>query len=41
MMLASIESFLGTIWFTALVGVLGYIVGSAYPVTNLIAKFKK
>lgn len=35
------ESFLGTVWFVALVGVVSYLVGSAFPVTSLLAKFKK
>jgi hypothetical protein len=34
-MLASIESLLGSIWFALLLGVVGYIAGSVYPLRKL------
>jgi hypothetical protein len=37
MLLASIESFLGSLWFAALLGVVGYVAGHIFP----ISKFKK
>jgi len=40
-LLADLSSFLGTTWFIVLVGIVSYIVGSAFPVTALLAKFKK
>ena len=39
MILASIESFLGGIWFAALVGVACYIAGSVFPISSLLSKF--
>lgn len=41
MILASIESFLGGIWFAALIGVAGYIAGSIFPISSLLSKFTK
>lgn len=41
MILASIESFLGAIWFTTLVGVLCYIAGSVVPISSVLSKITK
>ena len=41
MMLADLDSFLGTTWFIALVGVLAYLGGSLFPIGVLFAKIKK
>ena len=41
MILASIESFLGAIWFTSLVGLTCYIVGSVVPISSVLSKLTK
>jgi hypothetical protein len=41
MILASIESFLSGIWFTALVGVACYMAGSVFPISTLMSKLTK
>jgi hypothetical protein len=38
MVLASIESFLGSIWFAGMAAVVGYVVGHVFPITSLIKK---
>jgi hypothetical protein len=40
MILASIESLLGSIWFAGLLGVLGYIAGHIFPVSFFSKKTK-
>lgn len=40
-MLASIESFLGSVWFGLALGVVGYVVGNVVPVSRLGSIFKK
>jgi hypothetical protein len=35
------ESFIGSLWFACLLGVIGYIAGSVVPVSKLPALFKK
>lgn len=40
-MLASIESFLGSLWFAGLTFVVGYIVGHVFPISSLGSLFKK
>jgi len=38
MLLASIESFLGSLWFAALLGVIGYVAGHIFPINKLFKK---
>lgn len=35
MLLASIESFLGSVWFGLLCGVVGYVGGHVFPITKI------
>jgi hypothetical protein len=35
-MLATVSSLLGSIWFGFLLGVCGYLVGSAFPITRFM-----
>ena len=35
-MLATASSLLGSIWFAFLLGVCGYLVGSAFPITRFM-----
>lgn len=39
--LASFESFLGSIWFAGLLGLVGYVVGHVFPITKLGKLFSK
>ncbi|MFY8211203.1 MAG: hypothetical protein ACOVLB_00845 [Candidatus Nanopelagicus sp.] len=39
--LASFESFLGSVWFSGMLFVVGYIVGHVVPITKLTALFGK
>ena len=41
MILASIESLLGSIWAAALCGVCGYVVGHVFPIGKLAALLAK
>lgn len=34
-MLASIESFLGSVWFAMFVGLVGYVAGHVFPISFL------
>lgn len=38
MILASIESFLGSLWFAGLLGLVGYIAGHIFPIQKLFKK---
>ncbi len=40
-MLASFESFLGSVWFAGLLGLAGYIVGNVLPLAKLAKLFGK
>jgi hypothetical protein len=39
--LASFESFLGSVWFAGLLGLVGYIVGNVLPIGKLAKFFGK
>jgi hypothetical protein len=39
--LASFESFLGSVWFAGMLFVVGYIVGHVVPITKLTSLFGK
>mgnify|MGYP003389833436 CR=1 FL=1 len=41
MMLASMESLLGSFWFAVMFGLGGYIIGNVIPVGTLLSFFKK
>jgi hypothetical protein len=41
MILASLESFLGSLWFAGFAAVLGYVVGNIFPVSWLARLRKK
>jgi len=38
MILASIESFLGSLWFGGLLFVVGYVAGHVFPIQKLFKK---
>lgn len=40
-MLASIESFLGSVWFGLALGVVGYVAGNVLPISRLASLFGK
>lgn len=40
-MLASIESFVGSLWFAGMLGLVGYIAGHVFPITSIAKLFKK
>lgn len=35
-MLASIESFIGSLWFAGMLGLVGYIVGQVFPISKIV-----
>lgn len=37
-MLANFDSFLGSLWFAALLGVVGYIAGHIFPINKIFKK---
>ena len=37
MLLADFSSFLGSIWFSIIVGVAGYIAGQIFPISRLMS----
>jgi hypothetical protein len=39
--LASFESFLGSVWFAGMLFVVGYIVGHVFPISKLTSLFGK
>jgi hypothetical protein len=41
MLLASMESLLGSLWFGLMLGVIGYIVGHVVPVHRVAGWFSK
>lgn len=41
MMLASLESLLGSFWFAMMFGLVGYVVGNVIPVGTILSFFKK
>jgi hypothetical protein len=41
MLLASFESFLGSVWFGVMLGVAGYVVGHVFPISSLKKLFGK
>ena len=38
MMLADLDSFLGSVWFAMLLGVIGYVAGNVMPIGSLFKK---
>ena len=40
-MLASMESFIGSVWFAGLLGLVGYIAGHIFPIGFVADMFKK
>jgi hypothetical protein len=41
MLIASIESFLGSLWFAGMTALVGYVVGHVYPISKISNLFKK
>jgi hypothetical protein len=41
MLLATLDSFLGSLWFAGLAAIVGYIGGHVFPISALAEKFKK
>ena len=41
MILADLSSFLGSLWFAALLGVAGYVAGNVLPLSRLASLFSK
>jgi|1048.fasta_scaffold167058_2 hypothetical protein len=39
--LASFESFLGSVWFAGMLAVVGYIVGHIFPISKIAELFGK
>lgn len=41
MVLASLDSFLGSLWFAGLTLVIGYVAGHVFPITSIKKLFGK
>jgi len=41
MLLATLDSFIGSLWFAGLAAVAGYICGHVFPISAIADKFKK
>ena len=39
--LASLESFLGSLWFAGLALMVGYVAGQVFPISKITALFSK
>jgi len=41
MLLASLESFLGSLWFAGMTALIGYVAGHIFPISKITSLFNK